>query len=130
LFQTNIIFSYFSKMEIALIVFGSLLIIFTIRPLIRQDHWTFRVFEYPRIQKLALSVLWIILYLIHADFQSTELLVFGILILTNVIYLLTHILPFTPVWKKQVYKTDKIDNKIRLKVIISNVYKNNDDYNG
>lgn len=117
-------------MEIALIVFGSLLIIFTILPLIRQDHWTFRVFEYPRIQKLALSVLWIILYFIHADFQSTVLLVFGILILINVIYLLKQILPFTPVWKKQVYKADKIDDKNSLKVMISNVYEDNDDYKG
>lgn len=117
-------------MEIALIVFGSLLIIFTTLPLIRQDHWTFRVFEYPRIQKLALSVLWIILYFIHADFQSTVLLVFGILILINVIYLLKQILPFTPVWKKQVYKADKIDDKNSLKVMISNVYEDNDDYKG
>lgn len=117
-------------MEIALIVFGSLLIIFTILPLIRQDHWTFRVFEYPRIQKLVLSVLWIILFFIHADLQSTVLLVFGILILINVIYLLKQILPFTPVWKKQVYKADKIDDKNSLKVMISNVYEDNDDYKG
>jgi len=117
-------------MEIALIVFGSLLIIFTILPLIRQDHWTFRVFEYPRIQKLALSVLWIILYLIHADFHNSLLLVFGILILINIIYLLKQILPFTPLGKKQVYKADMIDDKNSLKVMISNVYEDNDDYKG
>ncbi|MCT1530874.1 endonuclease/exonuclease/phosphatase family protein [Sphingobacterium daejeonense] len=117
-------------MEIALIIFGSLLLIFTALPLIRQDHWTFRVFEYPRIQKLVLSILWVVLWAIHKDFQTITLLIFLGAIICNIIYLIYQIYPFTPIGKKQVYKASKIDDDNSLKVMISNVYEDNINYKG
>ncbi|GGE35189.1 endonuclease/exonuclease/phosphatase family protein [Sphingobacterium cellulitidis] len=117
-------------MEITLIIFGCLLIIFTALPLVRKDHWTFRVFEYPRIQKLALSTLWVILYAIHADFENKTLLILLVLIIGIIAYLLKQILPFTPLGKKQVYKAENIDDKNNLKIMISNVYEDNDNYKG
>lgn len=117
-------------MEIALIIFGSLLLIFTALPLIRQDHWTFRVFEYPRIQKLVLSILWVVLWAILKDFQNITLLIFLGAIICNIVYLIYQIYPFTPIGKKQVYKASKVDDDNSLKVMISNVYEDNINYKG
>jgi len=117
-------------MKIALIIFGSILLIFSILPLIRKDHWSFRVFEYPRIQKLAMSILWVILWAIHADFEDHSLWIFFGLMSINIIYLFYQIFPFTPIAKKQVYQASKIDKDNSLKVMISNVYEHNDNYKG
>ncbi len=117
-------------MDIALIILGSFLIIFTFLPFIRNDFWTFRVFEYPRIQKLVLSILWICLWAIHADFNNTTLWIYFILLTINTVYLLYQILPFTPIGKKQVYKATNIDDQNSIKVMISNVFEDNKNYTG
>lgn len=117
-------------MNIALIIFGSILILISILPLIRKDHWTFRVFEYPRIQKLCLSLLWIIFWTVHGNFNNPVLNIFAAILFINIIYLLIKILPFTPLGKKQVYKARNIDNSNSIKVMISNVFEDNTNYKG
>lgn len=109
---------------------GIILLIFSLLPFIRKDHWTFRVFEYPRIQKLVLTLLWLGFWLIFSPKDQTGLLVLGILMLANTIYLLFQILPFTLFGKKQVLKAKEISEENSLKIMISNVYEDNDNYQG
>jgi len=117
-------------MEITLYILGSLTLIFSILPLIRQDFWTFRVFEYPRIQKLALAILWLLLYFLFAFPAGIWLNLMAVAIAITAICLLFQILPFTPLAKKQVLGTKEMDEDNSLAVMISNVYEDNDNYQG
>ncbi len=117
-------------MNTTLIILGAIILIFTLLPLIRLDFWTFRVFEYPRIQKLILSFLWIVFWIILSDFTNTTLWIFLGLIILNIFYLLYQILPFTILGKKQVLKAIDIEDSNSIKVMISNVYEDNNNYSG
>lgn len=117
-------------MSTLLYIFGGLLIVFTALPFIRNDFWTFRVFEYPRIQKLVLSLTWLGIWAVWGDRGNQVLWILAGAMALNIGYLLFQILPFTFLGKKQVYKATMEDPDNNLKVMISNVYEDNDDYKG
>lgn len=107
-----------------------MLILFSLLSLVRNDYWTFRVFDYPRLQKLVLSV--ICLMLIWNLYEHTDA-TFWVLICAislNTIYLLYLIIPFTVLGKKQVLKVKKHRPNDSLSLMISNVYQDNDNYKG
>lgn len=109
----------------ALFYLSIALIISTLVPFIRHDFWVFRVFEYPRLQKLVLNVLVIIAIAVFVQPQKTvEYIVFAALI-ANVSYLLYLILPFTFFGKKQIIASRTASNENNLKVFIANVYQEN-----
>lgn len=117
-------------MNTFLIIFASLLVLFSLLSLVRNDYWTFRVFDYPRLQKLVLSV--ICLMLIRNLYVQADA-TFWILICAvslNTIYLLYLIIPFTVLGKKQVLKVKNRKPDDSLSLMISNVYQDNDNYKG
>ncbi len=98
--------------------------------LIRNDYWTFRVFDYPRLQKFVLSV---ICFGLIINFYEQSDALFWILsgaVGINTVYLLVLILPFTLFSRKHVLKTKKHKPDDSLSLMISNVYQHNDDYSG
>ncbi|MVZ66634.1 endonuclease [Sphingobacterium sp. DK4209] len=117
-------------MEITLYILGSLILICSLLPLIRHDYWTFRVFEYPRIQKLAIAILWLLLYMLFVVSASLWLNLMAVAIGITAICLLIQIIPFTPLAKKQVFGTKETDKSNSLSILISNVFEDNDDYQG
>lgn len=117
-------------MEITLYILGSLVLICSLLPLIRHDYWTFRVFEYPRIQKLAIAILWLLLYLLFVDSASLWLNSMAVAVAIAAVCLLIQILPFTPLAKKQVFGTKETDKLNSLSVLISNVFEDNNNYQG
>ncbi|WP_437917747.1 endonuclease/exonuclease/phosphatase family protein [Sphingobacterium sp. LRF_L2] len=112
------------------IVSGIIILCCTILPLIRQDYWTFRIFDYPRIQKLILTLTWIAFLLAFEGYKSTVLLTFSVIMLLNAIYLFYLIYPFTTLAPKQVQNTSSTQEKDNIRVLISNVYEDNDDIKG
>ncbi|WP_330442864.1 endonuclease/exonuclease/phosphatase family protein [Flavobacterium sp. C4GT6] len=112
-------------MNAFLIIFTVLIILFTIIPLIRNDYWTFRVFDYPRLQKLTLSVICIILIIFYYDSPVIEYAIILSIISLNIIYLLYHILPFTPLSKKQMLTAKRTDKANTINIVIANVYQEN-----
>jgi endonuclease/exonuclease/phosphatase (EEP) superfamily protein YafD len=108
-----------------LLVFSSLLICFTLLPLVRNDYWIFRVFDYPRLQKLALTVICIIWWL--CSYTGTELLYWlvAIVLLINVGYLCTLIFPFTIFGKKQVLAARSEVAGQGISIMIANVFQDN-----
>ncbi len=117
-------------MNDALIIAGVIILCFTLLPLIRHDYWTFRVFDYPRLQKLVLSLVWIAVYLGIGLPTKPVLVVFALLIVVNTLYLLCLIFPFTVLAKKQVKKADQLDSDNSIAVLISNVYEDNNNIEG
>ncbi len=104
---------------------GTPMAIITLIPFIKNDHWTFRVFEFPRAQKLAINSAIFILGTFAMNYSSqsydTGLL---ITLAAVIIYLIYQIYPFLPFAKKQVFTFDG-DEKSNIKMLISNVYQYN-----
>lgn len=105
---------------------GYLIILFTLIPLVRNDNWFFRVFEYPRLQKL-IALLFITGC--HASLfeirGNPEYFFLGVCILT-LIYLFYQVLPFTPFTKVQLVRCHSNEKADRIKLFIGNVYQFNE----
>ncbi|MBK6267138.1 endonuclease/exonuclease/phosphatase family protein [Marivirga sp. S37H4] len=93
-------------------------------PLIRHDHWTFRVFEFPRAQKWVLNLLIMLGYILLIGISYPIDFIFVGLLAVNLIYLSYQIYPFLPFSPKQIQSTGK-NQKADIKLLISNVYQYN-----
>lgn len=98
-------------------------------PLIRNDFWTFRVFEYPRLQKLVLTLIALLLIVIYCP-RTTVFYIYIILLSGTIVYLLKQILPFTPLGKKQILKAKQDIPDQTISIMISNVFEDNINYTG
>jgi endonuclease/exonuclease/phosphatase (EEP) superfamily protein YafD len=114
-------------MVILLSVLSILLIASVVISLIRNDYWLFKVFEYPRLQKMAILLVVLALWAIYwpvTTFPKT--LVAGLLIC--LIYLVYKIGPYTILSKKEVKRVKGGDAINELKIFAANVYQENDNY--
>jgi endonuclease/exonuclease/phosphatase (EEP) superfamily protein YafD len=99
-------------------------------PLIKKDNWIYRIFDYPRFQKLSICVTLIIIWSFQIkEFEfNMESIIFFLLVAMS-IYLVYEIYPFTFFGKKMVMKTKKlVENRPKVSVLIMNVYQYNKDY--
>ena len=109
----------------ALFYLSIALITSTLIPFIRHDFWVFRVFEYPRLQKLVLNIVVIIAIAVFAQPQTTTDYIVLFALIANVSYLIYLILPFTFFGKKQIIGSSSNPTDNNLKVFIANVYQEN-----
>lgn len=107
---------------------GYVIIIFSLLPLIRSNHWFIRIFDYPRSQKFWLNLLVLVTFIFVADFDRRHDIVFLILLSVNQLYLLTQIWNYTPLASIQMKKKSE-PNADTLSILIANVYQDNRDYN-
>lgn len=84
-----------SIVEIVLYSCSALLLTAFALPLVHSDYWVFRVFEYPRFQKLILCVLLLIGWAFVGPWQETPALVVMGLLVIALIYLCVKIFPYT-----------------------------------
>ena len=105
--------------------FAIFIVLASLIPFIRHDYWIFRVFEYPRLQKLTLNALVLILYLSFFSLRSiTEYVLVGTLTI-NLIYLCWLVAPFTVLSKKQLISSSKPIGDRNIKLLIANVFQDN-----
>ena len=103
------------------------LILSVILPFIRSDHWTIRVFDYPRFQKLILIFISFIIWTFIDDktnFDEILLVLLGIC----VIYLAWVIIPYTPLGRKMIDKVELKPGEKPLNFLVSNVFQDNTSY--
>ena len=112
-------------LKILIVSLGYLLIFITLLPFIRLDNWFFRIFEYPRIQKLGINVIVLAAFLGLHRVNGLHDKLFLSFLLLNLGYLAFQIYPFTPVAKKQVIKTRTHNPDRSLALFIGNVYQYN-----
>jgi len=112
-------------LKLFLEILGGLTVLFSVIPLIRNDFWAFRVFEYPRLQKLFLNLAVLIVYisLIPAS-TNFQYIFLGVLFL-NTGYLIFQIYKFTFFAKKALLKAVKTDEDNQITIISSNVFQDN-----
>lgn len=108
-----------------LFILGTIVILFTLIPFIRSDHWAFRMFEFPRAQKFFLCLIITILFIWHTALQEMPDKIFAAALLLNLGYLLYQIFPFTPVAPKQMLGTSRQLPGQALSIMVSNVYQYN-----
>ncbi|MCH7398357.1 endonuclease/exonuclease/phosphatase family protein [Belliella sp. DSM 107340] len=115
-------------MNYVLIIISCFLIISGILPLIKHDNWTFRVFEYPRAQKLIISIiilaLWIAKTGLNPEFSD---FFFIAPIFAIAVYLMVKIYPFTSLGKKMIVNSTS-DDMESVHLLVLNVYQYNTEY--
>lgn len=98
--------------------------------LIPRDEWWFRGADFPRLQILALGLFafFAMLFAIPEWTLITELLFVGLV--AAIAYQLKMVLPYTPIWKKQVQKVkpEQINENQQISLLVANVLTPNDKY--
>ena len=98
--------------------------------LIPRDEWWFRGADFPRLQILALGLFsfFAMLFAIPKWTLTTELLFVGLV--AAIAYQLKMVLPYTPIWKKQVQKVkpEQINENQQISLLVANVVTPNDKY--
>ncbi len=109
------------RMFTLLAIFTMLLALLTTLPFLRHSHWIIRDMDFPRLQFATLAVVLIVAELLLLDIRalSTQLL-----LLVAVLCLATQlwwILPYTPVWPKEVKSSAESAVERQFSILVSNV---------
>ncbi len=112
---------------ILLYTIGGFIILATLIPFIRNDYWVFRIFEYPRLQKWAITLLILSVYALLTDFQIWYQWGFLGALLANLTYLSYQIYPFLPIAECQMKQADPVSSQEGFSLMISNVLQDNKD---
>lgn len=107
---------------------GSLIILATLIPFIRNDYWVFRIFEYPRAQKWAITALVLVAFIAVPDFQTDYQWVFLAALIANLAYLSYQIYPFLPMADFQMKPAGEEKTAEGFSLMISNVFQDNKQY--
>ena len=98
--------------------------------LIRWDEWWFRGADFPRLQILFVGLVALAgLLFIQAEWTLVrELLLLGVI--AAVAYQLKMVLPYTPIWKKQVLhvRRDQVNVEQQISLLVANVLTPNHKY--
>lgn len=98
--------------------------------LIRRDEWWFRGADFPRLQILFVGLVALAgLLFIQAEWTLVrELLLFGVI--AAIAYQLKMVLPYTPIWKKQVLhvRRDQLNVEQQISLLVANVLTPNHKY--
>ncbi|HYE54237.1 MAG TPA: endonuclease/exonuclease/phosphatase family protein [Chitinophagaceae bacterium] len=115
-------------MQILLAACSILLILAVFLSLIKSDFWIYKILEYPRLQKLALTATatacWFFFWPLQNRFYQA---VFGGLIL-SILFLVYKIWPYTFLAKREMRKARSTDPQNELKVFAANVLQDNRQY--
>ena len=98
--------------------------------LIPRDEWWFRGADFPRLQILAMGIVALLLLLFwDGEWGSTREFIL-ILLIAALAFQLKMVLPYTFLWKKQVVqvRSDQLDPKRQISILVSNVLTPNDQY--
>lgn len=101
-----------------------LMVCLTLIPLVRNDFWIFRVFEYPRLQKLTVNAALVALNIWFLPITLPEQIVFLALVI-NALYLVYQIFPFTVFAAKQIIAARKPNGDHNISLLIANVFQDN-----
>lgn len=112
-------------MRKTLIVVSCLFITVTALPLIREDDWWIRIFDFPRAQIAAGALVSAIVFLYFYNKKSLfENALLGILIL-SIIYQAYRIYPYTFLASPQTLKSESKNPDTRFSLLVSNVLMHN-----
>jgi len=109
--------------DIGLAVAAALLVLATLLPLLPLRVWWIRGFDFPRLQLAGLALLTGALALLWGSGTWQVGVVLGCLLVMLV--QLAHVLPWTPLWRKQVIDADDDTEQAQLTLMVANVLTDN-----
>ncbi len=117
-----------ATLKIILYILSFLAILSVLIPFVKKDYWAFRVFDYPRLQKITIIGGILACWIIY--FRNTEnwvaLCTIGILAIAF-FYLLYLIIPFTVFGKTMIDKVSP-EGKETINLLVANIYQYNSEY--
>lgn len=115
-------------MLLLLTVISSLLIFSVVISRIRNDFWLFKVFEYPRLQKITLTVLtlggWAYLWPDYTTLHKILIVALSFCL----VYLCYKIFPYTLLAKKEMLQVKSVDREHEVRIFAANVLQTNTQY--
>ena len=113
---------------IILRILSAFFILATFFPLIKLDYWWVRIFDYPRLQKLVITISLIVWwFLTHNKQSNLEKYIWIAALVISSTYLVTKVLPFTPLGKKMI-ETVTYSEDSGIHILVGNVYQYNTEY--
>lgn len=113
------------------IVLGCLTMLFTVAtflPVVKSDYWTFRILEYPRLQKFVIG-LFILAACFYAKPETGDLFWWMLpLLLLSLTYLVIKIFPYTPLAPKEMKRVKGGDRNGEIRIFTANVLQTNQAY--
>ena len=114
-------------MEIIPAVLSIILITGVFLSLIRNDYWIYKIWEYPRLQKLTLVIIVIASWVIFWPPDNLFYRVVFWTLVASLFYLLYKIWPYTVFFKKEMLKAIP-DAENEIKIFAANVLQDNKEY--
>lgn len=114
-----------SYLTISLYIATLIFLLLTLLPLWRQSHWLVRSLDFPRVQLACIGVLLLGAQLLWLDAARPLTWLCGLALAAGVGWHLYRILPFTPLWRKEVKQAETEDEKRCLRIITANVLTSN-----
>lgn len=94
-------------MLLILSLFNLLLVLATFLPLLKVTHWTIRGLDFPRVQFLVVGCVLLVVDCLLLDFNASYSLVITVLSALCVAWQCHWVLPYTPLWRKEVKATNR-----------------------
>lgn len=111
---------------LALTFFTVLILIATVLPLSRHTHWMVRGMDFPRLQIVTVATAVLIASLVWLDFTAAVSWVLITITAACLLWQLWWVLPYTPLWRKEVVTATKNDiGDDELSIITANVLMTN-----
>jgi endonuclease/exonuclease/phosphatase (EEP) superfamily protein YafD len=114
--------------QIVLWFFSVVFVLITFLPLVRSDFWTFRILEYPRLQKLILGLLLLAVCLALQPHSGSAFYWVLSLILISCTYLIIKIFPYTAFAPKEMKHVKNNNSDCSVRILTANVLQENREY--
>ncbi len=114
------------KLKHFLFGFGVIAIVLTLLPLIPADYWWIRMFDFPHLQLTTLTLLAILVYFIKFDIKSEKDFLFMITMVLCFVYQFGKIMPYTPIYDKEMLDSTSSDAQSSLTLFTANVLQDNE----
>lgn len=114
-------------MRILTLILCATVLLATALPLINTTTWWIRIFDFPRIQIAALTLLAIVLTFFYVDFKWEFKFPLLFILAIATVYQIQFVMVYTPVWKTQAKDSNQPDTENSFSLMVSNVRMANDD---
>lgn len=113
-------------MEIAYYILSGLLIISSLIPLVQDQHWFFRIFDFGKVQIFILQLILVVAAFVFIP-HTTAFYICQTALVCCMIYEVYLLYPYTPFYKIEKKVKTAISSK-SIKIISTNVYQFNKEY--
>jgi endonuclease/exonuclease/phosphatase (EEP) superfamily protein YafD len=112
--------------RVMLVLFGVLLLLVTVTPVIRSNEWWIRIWDFPRTQIAVLLLLSAAAVFATFPMRKPMAALFLAALGIAAIYQAWRIYPYTPLHDTEVLQTSSCDEEARLQIVVANVRMRNE----